>query len=425
MSKLIAIDNGHGINTPGKRTPKMDNGRMIHEWEFNHPTAKKLNVALKRCGFRTLMVSDTSADTKLQTRTQRANAANADAFCSIHYNAYRSRWGTHGGIETLYAQGSSAGKRMAELVQKELISATGLRNRGAKARNNLWVLNQTKMPAILPECGFMDNKSEAALMLDNGYQTKVAEAITKGICAYFGVKYIFPSGTPSRVPNKPVTDVHYGVNSPHNTTSAVKQLQQDLISLGYSFGKYGADGSFGPTTRATVIKFQRDNKLAADGVAGKATLAKINELKNKKKEPSIKKEYYRVRSTWADAASQKGAFEELKNAIEECDKHKGFHVYNEQGKQVYPKTTNKLTSNDTQYYRVRKSWADVAGQKGAFEELENAIERAKENPGYKVYDHKGAIVYEGEDKVEIKPVPKPTPKPQDGQFQVQLMDKIS
>lgn len=406
MSKLIAIDNGHGLNTAGKRTPTMPNGKVVHEWEFNHATAKKLDASLKRCGFRTLMVSDTSADTALQTRATRANAAGADAFCSIHYNANTGRWGTWGGIETLYSQGSSNGKKLADLVQKELISATGLRNRGAKARNNLWVLNQTRMPAILPECGFMDNKQEAALMLDNNYQNKVAEAITKGICAYFGVKYVSPSGTPSKptpTPNKPSTgsSVYYGEKSPHNTKPAITQLQNDLISLGYSFGKWGADGSFGPTTKATVIKFQKDNGLKQDGLAGTSTLAKIQELKNKKKVS-----LYRIRSTWADASSQKGAYESLESAIEVCDQYKGYHVYDESGTQVYPKKAAP-TPNETKYYRVRKSWADVQGQKGAFEELEGAITRAKANPGYKVYDHTGKIVYEEE--TETKPVPKPQP----------------
>lgn len=44
-------------------------------------------------------------------------------------------------------------------------------------------------------------------------------------------------------------------------------------------------------------------------------------------------------------------------------------------------------------YRVRKSWADAKSQKGAFRNLENAKKCAKANPGYSVYDANGNSVY--------------------------------
>jgi len=185
----VAIDNGHGLNTAGKRTPPLPDGRVIREWEFNYPTAKKLKQVLERCGLETIMVSDTQEDTPLAIRTSRANNANADIFVSIHYNAFKGEWGTHGGVETHYYPSSTKGKKLAELVQAELAKATGLRNRGIWA-SNFYVLRKTKMPAILCECGFMDNLEEAKLMLDENYQWTVAEAIGRGICAYLGVKYV-------------------------------------------------------------------------------------------------------------------------------------------------------------------------------------------------------------------------------------------
>ena len=96
MSYKVAVDNGHGLNTPGKRTPAMPDGRVIREWEFNYPTAKKLGEVLKRCGLDVVFVSDTEKDTELSVRVQRANNAKADVFVSIHYNAYKGVWGTHG-----------------------------------------------------------------------------------------------------------------------------------------------------------------------------------------------------------------------------------------------------------------------------------------------------------------------------------------
>lgn len=62
-------------------------------------------------------------------------------------------------------------------------------------------------------------------------------------------------------------------------------------------------------------------------------------------------------------------------------------------------TTDKTdTAEKTNLYRVRKSWEDKASQLGAFEELENAKEMANKHKGYNVYDSKGKVVYSPADK---------------------------
>ena len=53
-------------------------------------------------------------------------------------------------------------------------------------------------------------------------------------------------------------------------------------------------------------------------------------------QPSTEKKYYRVRKTWADAASQKGAYENYNNAKACADQNKGYKVFDWNGKQVYP-----------------------------------------------------------------------------------------
>lgn len=182
----IAIDNGHGLYTAGKRTPPFPNtGKVIHEWEFNHPTALKLADILRADGHEVLLVSNTSSDTPLLTRASLANKWGANLFVSIHYNALTGVWGTHGGTETLYCLNSNNGKRAAGLVQAQLVKMLGWRDRGIVPRSDLTVLNRTVMPAILTEAGFMDNLTEASKMLDPNYQFKVAMAIANGINQYF------------------------------------------------------------------------------------------------------------------------------------------------------------------------------------------------------------------------------------------------
>lgn len=55
----------------------------------------------------------------------------------------------------------------------------------------------------------------------------------------------------------------------------VKKLQEQLISSGYDVGKTGADGIYGANTEAAVKKYQTDNGLTADGIAGNQTFGKL------------------------------------------------------------------------------------------------------------------------------------------------------
>lgn len=62
-----------------------------------------------------------------------------------------------------------------------------------------------------------------------------------------------------------------------DTGDDVKALQLALITLGYSCGKWGADGEFGSATRNAVKAFQLDARITVDGVAGPQTFKAINE----------------------------------------------------------------------------------------------------------------------------------------------------
>jgi len=53
--------------------------------------------------------------------------------------------------------------------------------------------------------------------------------------------------------------------------SSVKEMQERLIALGYSCGKYGADGDFGSSTLTALKKFQKSNSLTVDGICGPLT----------------------------------------------------------------------------------------------------------------------------------------------------------
>ena len=197
MSKLIALDNGHGIRTPGKRTPKWTDGTVsiytkndfMHEWEFNRGVVKRLKVELERNGFRVLEVSPTDIDTSIIRRTRAANLAKADIYVSVHANALGNVWNEKvNGIETL-TSGKGESLALGKILQKHMVWTSGLRDRGLKDGSWLGVVKGTHMPAVLVECGFMDNPAEAKMLNMAEYRQQMAVALCKGICEYYNVVY--------------------------------------------------------------------------------------------------------------------------------------------------------------------------------------------------------------------------------------------
>lgn len=113
-----------------------------------------------------------------------ANNWDADLFVSIHCNSFNTR---ARGIETLVYNATGAAARLAKCVQRQMvetsknIDATTV-DRGLKERTDLAVLKHTRMPAILVEMGFIDNRYDVVLLMQN--QDDLARAIARGITDY-------------------------------------------------------------------------------------------------------------------------------------------------------------------------------------------------------------------------------------------------
>lgn len=138
----------------------------------------------------------------MQTRVRRANLADADAYISEHYNAVGGKCQSKvkGLVTIIHYNSSSKSKELAKNVHEELLKLHkdhncknfGLRKDTDISGFSLYVLRNTKMPAILTESGFMDNMAEAKYMLDPEFQKADAEATCKGVCKTFGVTYVKP-----------------------------------------------------------------------------------------------------------------------------------------------------------------------------------------------------------------------------------------
>src|SRR5690625_192810 len=194
----IAIDAGHGINTPGKRTPADE-----REWSFNTKVANAAIKYLNEYQDVTVIRLDDSTgktDVPLRDRTNKANREKADALVSCHHNANTGKWGNWTGTETYtHTKAFSESEVIAKIVHKHIVKAYGLSNRGLK-KANFHMLRESRMPAILIEGGFMDSRIDIKKMRNSKVLNAAGKAIAEGVAEYFGLKKK-PKPKPS--PSKP------------------------------------------------------------------------------------------------------------------------------------------------------------------------------------------------------------------------------
>lgn len=194
----IMLDAGHGYNTPGKRSPD-----GLREYEFNRAVANYAKQLLE--GYNNANVSFSHSDqndVSLQARTDKANSLNVDVFVSIHANAFGSGgWNSAGGIETyIHPSRPPVAAQLAQKMQRNLVLSTGLRNRGVKS-SDFHVLRETKMDAVLVECGFMTNAQEVKLLVSETYRKTCAEAIVKALADQFRLQpKVKPVAPPASAP---------------------------------------------------------------------------------------------------------------------------------------------------------------------------------------------------------------------------------
>jgi N-acetylmuramoyl-L-alanine amidase len=182
----VVIDAGHGMNTAGKRTPDGE-----REWSFNNKVAVALEAELKKYeGVSILRVDDRTGktDVSLSSRTNKANAFDADVYISIHHNANTGKYGTWTGTETFtYSANVAGSERLAKAVHPHVVKAYGLRDRGLK-KANFHVLRETKMDAILIEGGYMDSVIDIKKLRSDAVLKNAGIGIALGLAQFASLK---------------------------------------------------------------------------------------------------------------------------------------------------------------------------------------------------------------------------------------------
>lgn len=166
----ILIDNGHGINTRGKRSPVWAGGLQLFEYEFNRDIANRVYRTLKKervdCELLTPEINDVSLD----ERIRRANAWYLEKTCflvSIHANA-----GGGTGWEIYTSPGLTRSDFYAEIIfneakmwMPEFRMRTDYSDGDADKEEEFRIITETRCPAVLTENLFMDTKEDCMFLL--------------------------------------------------------------------------------------------------------------------------------------------------------------------------------------------------------------------------------------------------------------------
>ncbi len=184
----IALNAGHGINTPGKRCLKTIDKNETREWYLNQRICNKIQEKLKAyTGYELIRLDDTTGktDISLKTRTDKANKFGADFYLAIHHNAGVGGKSGGGVISIVYKtvkEGTVTASWQKDLYDA-VIKNTGLKgNRSVPLqKQDLHEVRESKMPAVLLECGFMDSKTDTPIILTEDFADKTAKAVVEVI----------------------------------------------------------------------------------------------------------------------------------------------------------------------------------------------------------------------------------------------------
>src|SRR5215469_8721797 len=170
-SVTVVIDAGHGGHDRGGIP-----GQRVAEKDMTLDVSQRLRNVLSASGYRVVMTRDSDVFVPLPTRVAIANSYRNAIFVCIHFNATQRR--SAGGIETYFYSRDSL--PLASAIHRLVVGGAPSSNRGVR-RRGYYVLRKTNIPAVLVECGFLTNPTEAAYAQTASYREKLAEEIAAGV----------------------------------------------------------------------------------------------------------------------------------------------------------------------------------------------------------------------------------------------------
>lgn len=193
----ILIDAGHGIDTPGKRSPD----GAFREYLWNREIADLVCDDLGIDGYDVSLVVTETNDIPLITRVNRVNAVYKEhgssdvILVSIHSNAAGNGkdWMEAKGWSCYTTKGETKSDRLAECLYDSFERSfpdrkirKDMQDGDRDWEENFYIIQKSKCPAVLIENFFYDNKEECHWLMQDAVKVRIAKAIEQGIKDYVG-----------------------------------------------------------------------------------------------------------------------------------------------------------------------------------------------------------------------------------------------
>jgi N-acetylmuramoyl-L-alanine amidase len=186
----LVIDAGHGGRDDGCSgiTGTVESG-------INLAIAKQLQSYLETLDINVVMTRvdehglyDANATnfkvSDMQKRIEIIESAKPNMVISIHQNAYTDR--SQYGAQVFFQEGDEESLKFGESIQGMLVQYLDSPRSGVIA-GDYYLLKESKLPAVIVECGYLTNPKEEGLLTTKEYQDKVAYTIMCGVVKYFGL----------------------------------------------------------------------------------------------------------------------------------------------------------------------------------------------------------------------------------------------
>lgn len=338
MAKKVCLDAGHY----GKynRSPAI---KSYYESEMNWKLHNLLKKYLEQYGIEVVLTrNDQAKDLELEARGKKA--AGCNLFLSIHSNAVGSYVNESIDYPVVYVPlngtGDAIGKKLADCMASlmETKQPGRISSRKGNRGDYYGVIRgavSVGVPGLILEHSFHTNtRSTEWLMVESNLE-KMAKAEAAIIAEYLG------ANTPTH--SVPLT-YEVVVDLPTYSSSDDAKAKKNVK------GKYAPGTYYIYTKYPTGVNGMLNISSSQSGmVAG----AWINPDENVKPQTDTVQKFYRVRKSWADEKSQKGAFVELKNAKNCCqDAGEGYKVFDWNGQIVYSSVEHKDEEKVVEVYNL-------------------------------------------------------------------------
>ena len=193
---IVLIDNGHGADTPGKRSP---DGRL-REYAYAREIADRVVDGLISKGIDTVRIVPEEEDIPLSERVARANDlymqnGRQAILVSIHCNAAGngSDWMAARGWSVFVDPTASRNSKRLATSLASVAQEMGVKVRIEDYRRKYWVAGlyickHTKCPAVLVENFFHDNKADVDFLLSEEGKLCVTEITVEGVLRYLNAR---------------------------------------------------------------------------------------------------------------------------------------------------------------------------------------------------------------------------------------------